>query len=390
MTDPKDRGHDPGSATPGPGTNRGDTPEPLRVSARDKAFLNAAAEIEATPAWDAGTVGYTSSLWAEFSLPYRDPGDVSRWERINGNRHLILRPAVLDDGEGYPYGVYPRLILSHLATQAVLTRNPNVSVGSSLNAFIDSLGLPRAGSTNLRVKNQLARLLGSDVLVKETIKRTDRGRLTHDERFALADGWALWVPASDDITAAEAEADAGEDVPQFTSTNRMVWPDTVKLTAAFYSDLTDGGAVPVDLRALRALAPWPMAMDIYVWLTWRMFRLSRAAARNPGKRPPITWAQLAGQFGSQHSRERRFRTEFVKLLDTRVHSLYPAADYHHDERGLFLYPSPPHVAPLAPVAASRRPSRPTTRKPESGRCPEHGMSLPCSGCRADRLAKKEG
>jgi hypothetical protein len=46
--------------------------------------------------------------------------------------------------------------------------------------------------------------------------------------------------------------------------------------------------VPLDLRVLRALRS-PFEIDIYVWLTWRFFRL-----RRPVK---IPWDSLQLEFG---------------------------------------------------------------------------------------------
>lgn len=399
MSSPQDRGSSSGSATPGSGSGRGDTPG-LRVSARDRAFLNAAAEIEATPATEAGTIGFVPQVWAQFPLPLRDPGNVSRWERRNGAKLLVLRPALLENPDGstvdaYPFGLYPRLVLAHLATHAVTRSTPTVPVGSSLRDFLGALGLYKGGATGKRMAEQVTRLLGSHLAVKTITRRSGRGHVAAQSNIVFADDFSLWVPATDD----PADDEAYENVPDVASglgrDERMIWPDTVFLSPGFYAELTGGGAVPVDLRALRALSPWPMSMDIYVWLTWRMYRLSSTSA--PGHRPkPITWSQLAGQFGSSFTRERDFRPAFAESLDRRVHPLYPAARYFHDERGLHLIPSPPHVAPLPSVRdveaapsddAPRLPRRGTNRKPAAEKCPTHGTTRPCGNCRADRLAK---
>ena len=43
----------------------------------------------------------------------------------------------------------------------------------------------------------------------------------------------------------------------------------VVLSAEFYDELV-AHAVPIDLRALKALKSSPLALDIYSWLTYRM------------------------------------------------------------------------------------------------------------------------
>ena len=72
-------------------------------------------------------VGYQARLWAQVSLPYRDPGAISKWVRTNGSLRLVVRPGEITqkDGsihDGYPYGVVPRLLLTWMATEAVRLR----------------------------------------------------------------------------------------------------------------------------------------------------------------------------------------------------------------------------------------------------------------------------
>ena len=97
---------------------------------------------------------------------------------------------------------------------------------------------------------------------------------------------------------------------------------------------------PLDLRVLRALRS-PFEIDIYVWLTWRFFRL----------RKPVTipWASLALQFGSCYANPRHFKKRFLGYLRG-VIDYYPDVRLEDSDPGLVLKPSPPHVPPrTAPV-----------------------------------------
>lgn len=60
------------------------------------------------------------------------------------------------------------------------------------------------------------------------------------------------------------------------------------LSERFFREATET-PVPPNLRVLRALRS-PCEIDIYVWLTWRFFRLRRPVA--------IPWPSLMLQFGS--------------------------------------------------------------------------------------------
>jgi hypothetical protein len=102
-------------------------------------------------------------------------------------------------------------------------------------------------------------------------------------------------------------------------------------------------AVPLDERAIAALANSPLALDLYSWLAQRLHRV-------PKDRPQrITWQALQEQYGHAYTRPRAFRTEFLKVLAL-VHTQYRAARVEADGTGLELRHSPPPVAArLAPV-----------------------------------------
>ena len=72
-------------------------------------------------------------------------------------------------------------------------------------------------------------------------------------------------------------------------------------------------------------------MDIYVWMSYRLF-----TARRPTL---IPWEALAAQFGSQLQSLRRFKQLFVSKLDL-VRLVYPSARYEPTDKGLMIYPSP--------------------------------------------------
>ena len=82
--------------------------------------------------------------------------------------------------------------------------------------------------------------------------------------------------------------------------------------------------VPLDLRVLRALRS-PFEIDIYVWLTWRFFRL----------RKPVTipWASLALQFGSRYTNPRHFKKRFLGYMRNIV-DFYPEVRLESSAAGL--------------------------------------------------------
>jgi Plasmid encoded RepA protein len=85
---------------------------------------------------------------------------------------------------------------------------------------------------------------------------SDRERPVGQDKSSLADrllcAAALWYPKND--------------------TQRVLWPSTLRLSLDYYVSLTRF-AVPLDERAIAALAHSAMALDIYCWLAQRLHRI---------------------------------------------------------------------------------------------------------------------
>src|SRR6202008_4308565 len=64
---------------------------------------------------------------------------------------------------GLPYGEKPRLVLIHLASEAIRTGSPVVDVEDSMTAFARSLGIETNGHHLRGLKEQLARLAAATV-----------------------------------------------------------------------------------------------------------------------------------------------------------------------------------------------------------------------------------
>jgi hypothetical protein len=101
----------------------------------------------------------------------------------------------------------------------------------------------------------------------------------------------------------------------------------------FFTEVTRS-AVPIDLRALHKLRASPLAMDLYIWLTYRMSYLRKSTL--------VPWEGLRAQFGADYTRPRDFRRRVSKHLEA-VLRVYPIVRLSQTDPGLRLYPSPPHV-----------------------------------------------
>ena len=64
---------------------------------------------------------------------------------------------------------------------------------------------------------------------------------------------------------------------------RVLWPATVRLSLDYYESLSRH-AVPLDERAIAALAHSAMALDVYCWLAQRLTGYPLPGSRSAGRR----------------------------------------------------------------------------------------------------------
>jgi hypothetical protein len=264
-------------------------------------------------------IDFLHSIQCQCGIPYRNPGDAVReWERKQGNSTLRIEAGSAMDVKsgqfvklGLPFGEKPRLVLIHLATEAVRTGSPVVDVEDSMTAFARSLGMETNGQQLRALKDQLARLASATIRMAVV----EEGRAVQvQSQFVSA--FDLWFPKQPD--------------------QRVLWPSTVRLSEEYFQTLGKH-AVPLDHRAVAALSSSSLALDVYVWMAQRLHRV-------PGNKPQfLAWTNLHEQFGQGFGRVRDFRRQFLQTLQ-QVTIVYPTAKLEADERGVILHHSPPPVA----------------------------------------------
>ncbi|MEZ5313917.1 MAG: replication protein RepA [Thermoanaerobaculia bacterium] len=289
-----------------------------RKARRSGSLIRQALYLDQEDAYAAGEVGFLARALVQATLPHSDP-KANEFVRRNGHFTLsILAPKEV----GLPYGRYPRLVLAYLTTEAVRRKSPDIELGSHFSHFCTALGIPPTtgprGSLPM-LRDQLQRLFASTFQC--VFHDESQGKCFHrwaGDGFLIAEKRELWW----DPRPGKGEA---------------AWGSHVVLSDRFYREATEA-PVPLDLRVLRALRS-PFEIDIYVWLTWRFFRL----------RKPVTipWASLALQFGSGYANPRHFKKRFLGYLRG-VIDYYPEARARPSDNGFQLVPSATHVAPRRP------------------------------------------
>ncbi|MFT8247126.1 replication protein RepA [Roseomonas sp. BN140053] len=278
----------------------------LAASRHERAVVEAAYQVLGE---ENEGIGYTHSAFAMTSLPHKEPHE-GKWVREGHNLTLVLQSGVDRQGNevGLPYGSYARFILLFLQSEAVRTRSPEIELGRSMQVWLGRMGLSIGGK--------------SYKLVKEQAKRISVCRLTFFGGYGDAE-----LLRNGGFVEGAITMSGTPDQPS-------LWNDRVKLDEAFYRALCEH-PVPVSETALQAIGPRSMALDVYIWLVYRLHALKRDT--------DVSWAALYAQFGSGFKRIRAFRAQFHESLELAL-ATYPEAQVSVDDKGLTLRPSRPAIA----------------------------------------------
>lgn len=262
--------------------------------------------------------------WAQAALPHRKLADNAHWEISNDHVTLIVQPGLQKvDGDiipvGVPYGSRARLILLYLQTEALRLNSREVELGRSMNHWLSRLGVPLGGEGARSVRDQANRL--SRCRLTFELQRGGRSGLLNQN---IVDS-ALFL-SQDDCQGSLAL-------------------ETARLSEGFFNQLK-AHAMPVDEAAIRQISNNSLAIDVYLWLAFRLRSLSKPT--------PITWRSMKAQFGQGVNRLDNFRSHYRKALELAM-SVYPEAKVEEGAAGVTLFPSRPPVSPtMVGLVANKR------------------------------------
>ncbi len=193
-----------------------------------------------------GEVGYLARAFVVVNLPLRDPGDVSVWSRVNGDATLTVQQGYFRTGNtvspaGYPFGATARWLLLAVFTEAVRRQSPEVDLGSSVTAFLRELGVATDGRRLRAVQEQMARLLAASIRFSFRDHNVIAGA-----NQSIASDYLLWRRQS------------GTRTRGYAVLNDAVFRDLVQ------------HPIPLDLGAIRALRDCPLAIDLFVFFSFRL------------------------------------------------------------------------------------------------------------------------
>ena len=263
-------------------------------------------------------LGITHAGFAMTSLPHKRITD-GFWRREGHRTTLLVESGRNRNGSlvGVPYGSIARLILLYLQTEAIRTKAPEVELGKSMKSWMSRMSLTTGGKTYQLVTEQARRI--SACRLTFFTERENGGESRHNGAFV-------------------------QDAITFTSVidedQRSLWQDHVCLDPNFWRSLKDH-PVPVREEAIQAIGTRSLAIDVYIWLAYRLHSLTKAT--------PVSWAAVHAQFGAGFRLVRQIKPTFLEALSMAL-AVYPEARVDADKQGLILHPSPPAV----PKAEAKR------------------------------------
>lgn len=285
----------------------------MAESKLDRRLVEIAAEMLAE---GAERIGISHAGFALTSLPHKETREPV-WKR-EGHHITLLVESGRDRRAsfvGIPFGSKARMILLYLQTQAIRTSSREVELGPSMRFWMNAMGIATTGGMTYK-------------LVTKQAQRIAACRLTFFTHY-------------DDLELRQNGAFVDSEMSLFGTADgrqQLLWQESVTLNEHFFRSLREH-PVPVRESALRHISGSSLAIDIYIWLAYRLHSLSKPTA--------IGWPAIHAQFGAGFKLMRQIKPTFLEALRLAL-AVYPEARVDTDPKtGLVLHPSRPPVLSLA-------------------------------------------
>jgi hypothetical protein len=276
-------------------------------------------------------LAFAYSGWAQCALPHRRTKPDQLWEVVSDRVRLVVEPGHRPSGKagtgpmepiGVPFGAYARLILLFLQTEALRTNSREIELGGSWRAWMQRIGVSWGGS--------------SGKAVREQAEMISRCRLTfHLQGMGRAG------------LVNQSIVDRADFIEEHDHRQGRLALETAKLSEGFFEQLKKH-PLPLEENAIKALANNSAALDVYIWLAYRLHILQGPKL--------VTWKALKAQHGSSYKELYHFKARFPALLGL-AKAVYPDAKVEVIDTGVLLRPSRPPVSPRL-VAIGRSPADP--------------------------------
>ena len=261
-------------------------------------------------------LGFMARLLALCSLPRTNPGNQSKYVRCNGPYTLGMTAGI---NSKLPFGNIPRLLLAWVCTEAVRMRKRELVLGRSLYEFMREARNGRSqrepSGRPGRLRNQMRRLFGSSI----TLIYEEPAGFARVSSFVADKHEFWWDPKQ----------------PNQSS----LWESKIRLGEAFFQEIICR-PVPLNMNTLKALKRCSLGLDLYLWIAYRTFALTRPLR--------LSWRQVYRQFGADPAKAsnantvQMFRRNALRELK-KIKLAWPGLNYGTAKGALVLLPSKPAI-----------------------------------------------
>lgn len=260
--------------------------------------------VPADPGSNHRRLGYLLPDFINLSLPNAQT-DAPVWTRSNGKQQMAITAGTGIGPSGtecfIPYGKMARAALMFLCTDAVITGHKVIPVSDTYRGFLHQLGLAWNKRNCTAAIRQMQAVAASTITLTDSTEHEDGTVERNSERFTISfrDHMVFKSRRSQKLSDAD--------------------PSHIELSSDFMRALTERGRVPIRADAwsyLLAHSKSAMALDLYVWLSYRLHNVKKPAY--------ISWEQLYQQFGAA-AELKLFKFRFRQALQV-ARVVYPEAN----------------------------------------------------------------
>ena len=263
--------------------------------------------------------GYLARELVQCGMPLTRPSDGQLvLQRKQGNVTVTYASGVdpkTGKHIGLPYGPIARLLLVWINTEAMTQRSRRIQVTGNLTQFMKDVGLQyRSGEkgTTKTLREQIRRVLLAQI---SFYSEEEDGAHEKFKMMQISGEYDIWWSYKE---------------PDQTS----IFESWIELGDKFYEAIIQG-PVPLRLEHLKALRKSPLAIDFYIWASYRIYTLNQSKTRSLFLPLPI----LQRQLGSSFNRKIDFQRAMAGAIQ-KVKTVFPHLDCDLDKDGLTLRSGP--------------------------------------------------
>ena len=299
---------------------------PARVHPDDRAKIAAANTVEAVyhgvpqpPA----KISYYSPILIQCTLPHSDP-KAAHWIKQSGSRTLIVSSGIDKQGKTYgvPYGKFPRMVLAYVITCVKKTGECRVEFDRNFKGFLNEVGY----TANLNKRQKASIIDQLNRLIRATFSWEGGSSKEHSKGGGgrVTSDFDLWF---------------NDDHP-----DQITMFDSFIMVSQEFRDAIIDNPVPLRTDILKALKGSSLDLDVYMWLSYRLFTMKTAGE----EAIELSYGLLQQQFGTgiAEADYRKFRQRLKNSM-RKVAQYWQGTDgekqrlnFDFTETHLILYRSP--------------------------------------------------